>query len=406
MQEDNIQNNQDAATPVTNAAVAALVANSLKQQANQFKGIINGLRTQLNNFKDLGKQSLAKTLENQKFPLHLKNLQYPRLHIDAIHSSLLTEFYARFTTAKQVKSAVTDPRSWYLVAQNDILTLRSLKSAGGKVGRACQITALNTFCQLMATSAYDHANVNPSYVNAMSQFINTYNHYVHHYMTRKFKTESKEAGKVQVDGVKKCIQKHRERIREKVLAHSDDEEVPGKSYLISKTLPYQSKNASKFMRRLDIEMKKAADIAGDTIHKRPCRLPKELVPSIFKKAPKNLPIDFYDPKWYRSLHPGQQRLVAQQDQVALLPNASQSLFPQSHPDEKLGDAAFNHKYLDILLLPYVPDDDHEDEADYVGDGDIDEGNDDDTDDVIMSDDKSDFFSGGDFGALCDDDKAA
>ncbi|EGG03672.1 uncharacterized protein MELLADRAFT_90027 [Melampsora larici-populina 98AG31] len=549
--EDEIQNTQDASAPVTNAAVAALVSDSLKQQAAQFEAIINGLRTQLNDFKDLGNQSGRKqnatpksatpkstpdtsstrnrmkptpsssrnsystptpsskaprksktpstpneapapSPSRKRHPLQLIGSETPAdykttrdalyIHIKMLWGlfkahdvppppdpSLLKELYARFSSAEQVEAAITDPHSCDLVAQNDILTLRSLKAGGGKIGRgmanldetyilyihgvlakvgirvwcpdlndsvdslynsACRITALGTFRQLMATGAYDHANVNPNYVNAMSRFITTYNHYVHYLVANRSKIEAKEAGKSQADGARKCIQKRREqlcelrmsflngpnrksfppryrKICEKVLAHSDDEEVPGKPYLVIKTLPYRSKNASKFFRRLDIEMKKAAEIAGETFHKKPRRLPSKPVPSIFKKAPKNLPIDFYDPKWYHSLHPGQQRLVAKQDQVALLPDAAESLCPQRHPDEKLGDAAFNDKYLDILSIPYVPDDDHEDEADYVGDDDVDLGDDEDLEDENMdSDDESDFLSDGDFGNLYDDDEDA
>ncbi|EGF97783.1 uncharacterized protein MELLADRAFT_118649 [Melampsora larici-populina 98AG31] len=110
--------------------------------------------------------------------------------------NLLKEFYARFSSVDQVESVIADPRSVDLVAQNDIVTLKALRS-GGKVGRgmahldqtyvlyihgllakvgirvwgpdlndapdslynsACRITALSSFRQLLATGAYDYMN--------------------------------------------------------------------------------------------------------------------------------------------------------------------------------------------------------------------------------------------------------
>ncbi|MBW0590703.1 hypothetical protein O181_130418 [Austropuccinia psidii MF-1] len=38
--------------------------------------------------------------------------------------------------------------------------------------------------------------------------------------------------------------------------------------------------------------------------------------------------------------------------VAFLPNASQSLRVAQHPDERLGDRKFTHKYWDQLIEPY------------------------------------------------------
>lgn len=79
-----------------------------------------------------------------------------------------------------------------------------------------------------------------------------------------------------------------------VLAHSDDEYDASKKVYIIKTLPYRSKNGSKFFQRLDVEIKKEDEISGKTNKKRVCKLPKTPVPSEFKRAPRNLPLDFYD----------------------------------------------------------------------------------------------------------------
>ncbi|KAG0144706.1 hypothetical protein CROQUDRAFT_708506 [Cronartium quercuum f. sp. fusiforme G11] len=90
-----------------------------------------------------------------------------------------------------------------------------------------------------------------------------------------------------------------------VLAHSDDEFNAEKKVYVIKSLPYHSKNANKFFRRLDVEILKEEEINGKTSRKRIRKLPKIPAVSEFKRAPKNLPIDFYNLNWFKELPPTQ-----------------------------------------------------------------------------------------------------
>lgn len=112
-----------------------------------------------------------------------------------------------------------------------------------------------------------------------------------------------------------------------ILAHSDDEDIPGENASAIKTLKYRGKNASKFWRRVDVERLKEAQVAGKHIRAKPRKLPKVPIYSTFTKAPTNFPIDFYDPTWFNELQAGQKRLAANKNQVAFLPDASKSLLP-------------------------------------------------------------------------------
>lgn len=153
-------------------------------------------------------------------------------------------------------------------------------------------------------------------------------------------------------------------------------------------------------------MMKEASINGKNSRRRVRKLPKQAIPSTFNKAPKNLPINFYNPKWFNGLQSGQKRLVANCEAVAFLPNAAQSLLPIRHPDEKIGDNAFNGKYLDILKEAYDMSDEEEngfDEGEEESDGDtsIDlEAESDGAEDEEEED--SDVYDEGDYGDLYED----
>lgn len=151
-------------------------------------------------------------------------------------------------------------------------------------------------------------------------------------------------------------------------------------------------------------MMKEAEITGNTTRRRVRKFPKQPVPSEFKRVPKNLPIDFYDPSWFNQLPPGQKRLIVNAQQVAFLPNAALSLNPVRHPDEKLGDNQFTGKYLDIFLEAYQLSDEEE--------GAFDEENDSGSDTSIdleaasegtdEEEEESDTYEEGEYGDLYDD----
>ncbi|KAH9812496.1 hypothetical protein DFH28DRAFT_898694 [Melampsora americana] len=155
-------------------------------------------------------------------------------------------------------------------------------------------------------------------------------------------------------------------------------------------------------------MKKADQISEKTVKREPRRLPKVPIPSMFTRAPKELPIDFYDPQWFAQLNPGQKRLIPDAGRVAFLPDANQSLLPTQHPDERLSDQAFNVKYLESLSEPYRDALDEIDDADYENedeDGDSTgsvNGANPTVSNMDADEDESDFYSEGDFGDLYDD----
>ncbi|KNZ53516.1 hypothetical protein VP01_3217g2 [Puccinia sorghi] len=66
--------------------------------------------------------------------------------------------------------------------------------------------------------------------------------------------------------------------------------------------------------------------------------------TLFPRAPKNLPLDFYNPEWFNDLQPNVRDLVADTHSVAFLPKSSEMLQGTRHPDEKLSDKRFSEKY--------------------------------------------------------------
>ncbi|EFP93885.2 uncharacterized protein PGTG_19898 [Puccinia graminis f. sp. tritici CRL 75-36-700-3] len=323
--------------------------------------------------------------------------------------SKLEEFYRRFRRAEQVEEAVRSGS-----ANRDVGQVSCLKDAQGgriKFGKsvihlgsnfvryaqgimaqlglsvwcpnldedsgslynaAHRIAALTTFTELAATPAYAYLKVDPAMAQNMTLLIPAYNHFVHYLQAEKYKKEIKQKGKVAQEASNKKHNKNRERLRderrnfailnkfpqryrdilEPIAAHSDDEEVEGKGFYKIKTLPYRSNNANRFFRRLDVVMKKAAeqDPLRKSSRRRVRRLPKEPQESLYKAAPKGLPIDFYHPKWFNELVPAQQHSIPDRTRIAFLPNANESLLPKSEKnlDEKLKDSTFTRKYWEVV----------------------------------------------------------
>lgn len=144
---------------------------------------------------------------------------------------------------------------------------------------------------------------------------------------------------------------------EPITAHSDDELVEGKGIYKIKTLSYRSVNANRFFRRLDAVMLNAAqqNPLAKTSRRRIRRCPKKKPElSTYKLAPKCLPIDFYNPKWFHGLVHSQQHSIPDRTRIGFLPNANESLLPkpETHPDEKLADSTFTKKYWEIAVEPY------------------------------------------------------
>ncbi|PLW50635.1 hypothetical protein PCASD_00670 [Puccinia coronata f. sp. avenae] len=326
----------------------------------------------------------------------------------------LPEFYNRFSNSNEVDRAAKVASSPALISSNEVQLFQN--AVGGKIKYGRQvlhlgsnnvryaqglmvrlglrvwspnleedsaslynaahcIAAITTFQDLVAARAYDYMNDCPKMAIDTALIIQAYNHFIHYLCLVKYNKEKKQAGKLAKEARSKGVSKSRERLRDarknftilntypkryvniisSIGTHSDDEyDEKHKIYKI-KTLGYRSKNASKFIRRLDILMLKASKQDPSSKRKRRVRkLPKIPLMSSCTLAPSNLPIDFYDPTWYQSLTPAQQQKIPDTQSIAFLPDAGQSLMPknQRHPDEKLSDLSFTRKYWDILVEPY------------------------------------------------------
>ncbi|KAG0149622.1 hypothetical protein CROQUDRAFT_104968 [Cronartium quercuum f. sp. fusiforme G11] len=347
-------------------------------------------------------------------------------------ANLLKEFYAKFNSSQEIEATLSDPASSDIIAQESILSLKELRVSGGKIARGLghidqmSVLYISGVLAKVASGAYNYMNVVLSHTNSISLLLASYNHYVHYVMAARFKSEKAEAGRLARESNRKNIQKSWERLQEarldylfrhkkhvplcyrtlcaEILAHSDDELDKDKGIWIIKMLPYRSKNASKFFRALDAEMLKEARALsnGKGTTKQTRRLPTIPVPSEFTRAPTGLPIDFYDPKWFKTLGPGQQHLVADAQKVCFLLDASQSLSPTRHPDELISDDRFTGKYLDSKLTAYdLPDEEKENVQD-ENDDDDDEDEEIESEEEKEEDDDDGFYKEGEYGNLYDD----
>lgn len=90
-------------------------------------------------------------------------------------------------------------------------------------------------------------------------------------------------------------------------------------------------------------MARSTATAGKAAQQRVLKLPREPQPSKMKAPPIQLPLDFYNPKWYNGLTATQKEKFVKNNQVAFLPNAAQSFIPapNTHPDENISGLKFN-----------------------------------------------------------------
>lgn len=165
--------------------------------------------------------------------------------------ALLSEFYARFTEPGQIKDVVESSESAVLVQMDNVLSLRLRDAASGriKVGRgiihvqdfflrysyailakvgirqwapdleaaidslwneACRISAIKIFRVWVTGKAFPNASY--QYVNDILLLEKAYNHYVHYWLAKKYKRESKESGSNQKDDSKRATQRARQRV--------------------------------------------------------------------------------------------------------------------------------------------------------------------------------------------------
>ncbi|MBW0523415.1 hypothetical protein O181_063130 [Austropuccinia psidii MF-1] len=358
--------------------------------------------------------------------------------------ALLKEFYNRFDYANEIQEVAKSSSAVKLIPESDVITLRGTQPGRKKVGKAivnvqeffilyiqallaklgirrwapaldepidtlyneaCRISAIQTFRQVSVGGAYQYMNINLRFLNNIGLLEATYNHFVHYLKTKIWKRETKESGAYLKDLERGAISKNRQRLQKshyqfavaqdfpkrylKILSnidsHSDDEFVEDVGFVI-KHLPYRSKKATIFMRRVDEEIQRAK--RGTRSSQKHIRIEsKNPNPTTFGRVPQGLPIDFFDPEWYNDCPPAQKTLCADIMSIAFLPDAMKSIRGIQHPDEKLGDKRFSEKYWDEATQPYdlsheiaAEDDDNESNLDSEDDSsssgtDLDEEND-------------------------------
>ncbi|MBW0534012.1 hypothetical protein O181_073727 [Austropuccinia psidii MF-1] len=356
------------------------------------------------------------------FYKHLKIL-WDITEKDAVPSApsqeTLVQFYRKFSNSKELQSAVQDSCNIPLLEnENDVraLAARQLKSVKlaqgisrigasyqsyiqGALARlgftiwspnlaqdsedlynvACRILAITTFQQIAAAGAFNNQNVNLAFIMKTGLMQKAYNHFVHYFMKARYEKEAKAGGSIKAAGIKNSTNKSRERLRnarrdfailqkfpnryrqviEDIRAHSDDECHPTKDVYIIKKLTYRSKKANIFFRKLDEAMLQYHKNMGMVSRFRTRVLPKEPVASSFTAPPIQLPIDFYNIKWFKHLSQLEKKKIVNMSSVAFLPDPEDSLKAKRHPDEKCSDRAFNKKYYDEVVGPYELQEDEE-----------------------------------------------
>ncbi|MBW0564309.1 hypothetical protein O181_104024 [Austropuccinia psidii MF-1] len=253
-----------------------------------------------------------------------------------------------------------------------------LEPADSLYNEACCISALKTFRQLSVGGTYQFMNINLRYVNDFDLLAKAYDCYIHFYMEGIFCKEQKQTGKHRFDNQKKALQESSMRLRNEryklaisqdfpkkyirivkpIQAHSDEEYSQEKEVYISRKLPFQSESANG--------------------HNQHCHQihTKNPPTTDFCKAPKGLPIDFYNVCWFNEKLPSQKRNLADVGTIAFLRDATKSLEFKDE-DEKIGNKRLTNKRWDEATKEYnldflvSPEQDSEDES--IGDNDMDYG---------------------------------
>ncbi|MBW0492138.1 hypothetical protein O181_031853 [Austropuccinia psidii MF-1] len=326
--------------------------------------------------------------------------------------NLLQDFYCNFASNAEILTAVENPFATYIIPPKDVITLKKARLGPQKIGHgivkieeffahsvhitlaklgiqkwgpdlneavdsllndACRISAIKTFQQIAATGAYEYMNVNRSLCNNWSLLCNTYNHFVHFVMFKRSQNELREGERTLRANAINAIQMRRERLQDarkkyaltnnfpkryiKVLddinAHSDDEYIPNHRGYAIKTLPFRSKNANAFFRKLDFLIQQNTSQNGPQSGPQYKRFrPQVPIVSTLHHIPKGVPIDFYNPEYFNRLQPAQKWAAANSSQVAFLPKKEYNIDRMPNPDEQMQDSAFFQKYWPKLASKY------------------------------------------------------
>ncbi|KNZ52066.1 hypothetical protein VP01_3705g1 [Puccinia sorghi] len=287
------------------------------------------------------------------------------------HPNTLTEFNSRFSDAEEIAQIVENVQGAPLVPVKEIISLKALRLGQRKIGQGIVnlddflwsiprllLLVLDYFFWGQTLTTHQHlflmkpADKLPSNRFGKLQQVLTITMST---SCKKIDTKGKRrklANSVQMKNegyfpskgpklqdtqlkfaLAQRLPKKYQRMISDVNAHSDDEYNPSKGCYYIKKLKFQLENATQFFHRLD-----AAMLVSDQLEK--------------KQPPKGLPLDFYDPDWFKNLLPQQRIDVADTHQVSLLPNATHLLQGKQVPSEKLTKKQFNAKFFDQLSAPY------------------------------------------------------
>ncbi|MBW0580452.1 hypothetical protein O181_120167 [Austropuccinia psidii MF-1] len=115
------------------------------------------------------------------------------------------------------------------------------------------------------------------------------------------------------------------RIVNPIQAHSNEEYSQEKEVYIARKLPFQSESANRLMCNLDEIIKKTYHKEGRRNQHRHQIHIRNPPTTYFLKAPKGLPIYFYDVCWFDEKLPSQQTNLADVGTIAFLRDATKSL---------------------------------------------------------------------------------
>ncbi|KAG0143432.1 hypothetical protein CROQUDRAFT_96295 [Cronartium quercuum f. sp. fusiforme G11] len=91
---------------------------------------------------------------------------------------------------------------------------------------ACRIAALTGFQQIAALGGYNFLNFNHTYKDDMLLFIHAYNHYVHHVLAKKYRSECNKAGSTKEVAAARNATRNRSRLRDARLKFALVNEFP------------------------------------------------------------------------------------------------------------------------------------------------------------------------------------
>ncbi|MBW0479195.1 hypothetical protein O181_018910 [Austropuccinia psidii MF-1] len=238
-------------------------------------------------------EALIKT--NEAFYVLIKllwGLIYQRLVPISPNYDLLRDFNQKFPFAEVIKNVIESSTTMPLLPESEIITLRGatagqwapdLNDASDTLyNKVCRISAIQMFCQIAVSGAYEYININLKFLNSIHLLEASYNHYVPLVMAQRFKREVIKTGRFEKDEERKAILRARKRLRDtryhfgvshgfpkqylKILAktdaHSDNKYDSKKKIYLIKHLNFPSKKATGFMQRVDKEISKAEKDSG------------------------------------------------------------------------------------------------------------------------------------------------